>query len=375
MPIDKVGFSGVDHTLPLSSSQSKRDKVPNELTESSDNEISNASKYMIGAAALAGVVALGIIGHKNNWWRKASQAAEDLKPKIPKESPEPPHTPNTHCTEEVSVTNTPQVNNNNASKVGSKSSAADSGNTQSAERVPEAETGNPKPSEQAQAPEVQTGNPHNVVDTQVDYSDISKIRGDRTNFPDGAVTITQKDKSGNVVREFYSQDGRTVCEVNEYDPTTKKHIRTIGVREDGTREYIINRAQEGNHAVMTCLRKDGKTPESIHTLDSKGKPVKITYLREDGKTPKLIANFDSKGEPVEITFFGENGETPAARVYRVTNTENDCNRVEMLNPDGSSKCVFDITSDSNKFEIISGTITEKDVPYIKEIFDEIDKLL
>ena len=271
----------------------------------------NASKYMIGAAALAGVVALGIIGHKNNWWRKASQAAEDLKPKIPKESPEIPHTPNT-----------------------------------------------PR-----------------KVDTQVDYSDISKIRGDRTNFPDGAVTITQKDKSGNVVREFYSQDGRTVCEVNEYDPTTKKHIRTIGVREDGTREYIINRAQEGNHAVMTCLRKDGKTPESIHTLDSKGKPVKITYLREDGKTPKLIANFDSKGEPVEITFFGENGETPAARVYRVTNTENDCNRVEMLNPDGSSKCVFDITSDSNKFEIISGTITEKDVPYIKEIFDEIDKLL
>ena len=85
MPIDKVGFSGLDHTLPLSS-QSKRDKVPNELTESSDNEISNASKYMIGAAALAGVVALGIIGHKNNWWRKASQAAEDLKPKTTKES-------------------------------------------------------------------------------------------------------------------------------------------------------------------------------------------------------------------------------------------------------------------------------------------------
>ena len=156
MPIDKVGFSGLDHTLPLSS-QSKRDKVPNELTESSDNEISNASKYMIGAAALAGVVALGIIGHKNNWWRKASQAAEDLKPKIPKESPEIPHTPNT-----------------------------------------------PR-----------------KVDTQVDYSDISKIRGDRTNFPDGAVTITQKDKSGNVVREFYSQNGRTVCTVTDYNPTGK----------------------------------------------------------------------------------------------------------------------------------------------------------
>ncbi len=213
MPIDKVGFSGLEHTPPLSS-QSKRDKAPNELTESSDNEISNASKYMIGAAALAGVVALGIIGHKNNWWRKASQAAEDLKPKIPNESPEIPHTPNT-----------PQVNNNNAPKVGASSSAAGSGNIQSAEQVPKAETGNPKPSEQAQAQEVQTGNPHNVVDTQVDYSDISKIRGDRTNFPDGAVIITQKDKSGNVVREFYSQNGRTVCSVTDYNPTgnpTKK---------------------------------------------------------------------------------------------------------------------------------------------------------
>ena len=271
MPIDKVGFSGVDHTLPLSS-QSKRDKVPNELTESSDNEISNASKYMIGAAALAGVVALGIIGHKNNWWRKASQAAEDLKPKIPNESPEPPHTPNTHCTEEVSVTNTPQVNNNNASKVGSKSSAADSGNTQSAERVPEAETGTPKPVEQAQ--EVQTGNPHNVVDTPVDYSDISTIKGERIDYQDGSVKITQKDESGTVVRVFHSRNGMTVSFVKDYDPKTGKTTkRTSYINDDrvGNVNVAEYNPQTGELAKWTFYMNDGRT--IIYHYDSEGRGI------------------------------------------------------------------------------------------------------
>ncbi len=325
MPIDKVGFSGLDHTLSLSSSQSKRDKVPNELTESSDNEISNASKYMIGAAALAGVVALGIIGHKNNWWRKASQAAEDLKPKIPQESPEPqklleshkeqkllgPHVESpcgsggSRGVDEVDNINNPQVNNNNASKVKSKSSAADSGNPKpseqaqapeaetgnpkTAEQAPEAETGNlkpseqaqapeaetgtPKPSEQAQAPEVQTGNPHNV-DTQVDYSDISKIEGERFKYPDGSVAITQTDKSGNVVREFYSQDGTTVSSVTDYNPTTGMPTkRTSYINDDtvGNVNVAEYNPQTGELAKCTFYMDDGRI--IIYHYDSEGRGI------------------------------------------------------------------------------------------------------
>ncbi|MDR1167733.1 MAG: hypothetical protein LBK53_02430 [Heliobacteriaceae bacterium] len=41
--------------------------------------LSNPEKYMIGAAILAGTIAIGIIGHKNNWWRKAAKVIEENK--------------------------------------------------------------------------------------------------------------------------------------------------------------------------------------------------------------------------------------------------------------------------------------------------------
>ena len=41
-------------------------------------EKSDAAKYMIGAAALAGVIAVGIIGHKNNWFSKVKDIGGDL---------------------------------------------------------------------------------------------------------------------------------------------------------------------------------------------------------------------------------------------------------------------------------------------------------
>ena len=149
---------------------------------------------MIGAAALAGVVALGIIGHKNNWWRKASQAAEDLKPKIPNESPEIPHTPNT-----------------------------------------------PR-----------------KVDTPVDYSDISTIKGERSVLEDRSVAITQKDESGTVVREFHSQDGRTVRSFYDCDPTT------------------------GNPTKLTYFKEDGMTLRSVYDYDpTTGNPTKLTYYKDD----------------------------------------------------------------------------------------------
>lgn len=46
-----------------------------------DEEKSNATKYMLGATIVAGVIALGIIGHKNNWWRKGADVIEDSSKK------------------------------------------------------------------------------------------------------------------------------------------------------------------------------------------------------------------------------------------------------------------------------------------------------
>ena len=75
MAIEKISFSGVEQTQ--TKSEIKKEYIQEE-TPVEDTEKSKAAKYMIGAAALAGVVAVGIIGHKNNWWRKAQDVGEDI---------------------------------------------------------------------------------------------------------------------------------------------------------------------------------------------------------------------------------------------------------------------------------------------------------
>lgn len=44
---------------------------------------SNATKYMLGATALAGIIAVGIIGHKQGWWGKAEKAVSQLTSEEP----------------------------------------------------------------------------------------------------------------------------------------------------------------------------------------------------------------------------------------------------------------------------------------------------
>ena len=41
-----------------------------------NNKLSKTAQYMIGATILAGTIAVGIIGHKNNWWRKVAGKTE-----------------------------------------------------------------------------------------------------------------------------------------------------------------------------------------------------------------------------------------------------------------------------------------------------------
>lgn len=67
-------------------------KTENKNAEAqSDKQLSNSAKYMIGATALA-TIAIGIIGHKNNWWRKGGKALNDAthkpNPNVPDTAPE-----------------------------------------------------------------------------------------------------------------------------------------------------------------------------------------------------------------------------------------------------------------------------------------------
>ena len=95
MSLDKITFRGVETVQ--NQPEIKKEEPPKE-TVTEDKEKSNAAKYMIGAGILAGTIALGIIGHKNNWWRKVSndagekienkasevldEAASTVKPKV-----------------------------------------------------------------------------------------------------------------------------------------------------------------------------------------------------------------------------------------------------------------------------------------------------
>jgi len=71
MAIEKI--SSVN-TKPITSTPDKTLEKP---VNKADEKLSTSAKYMLGATALAGVIALGVIGHKNNWWRKAVNTVAD----------------------------------------------------------------------------------------------------------------------------------------------------------------------------------------------------------------------------------------------------------------------------------------------------------
>lgn len=84
---------------------------PQKATQVEDKGLNNASKYMIGATVLAATIAIGIAGHKNNWWRKAVQEGENITTSThnPQRSVAPevtaPHvnTPNIRTAEEAAA--------------------------------------------------------------------------------------------------------------------------------------------------------------------------------------------------------------------------------------------------------------------------------
>lgn len=81
MSIEKVTFRGLEQ-IQFSSEKAHVKKEREKELSKEDKEKSNAAKYMIGATALGIIITAGIIGHKNNWWRKAlAKSSENTEPK------------------------------------------------------------------------------------------------------------------------------------------------------------------------------------------------------------------------------------------------------------------------------------------------------
>ena len=87
MPINSTGFIKIPQDYAIKPVQKKDEESKQNLFV--DKSLSQSAKYMIGATALAGVVALGIIGHRNNWWTNAKKVVQQESVKNSAEAAQP----------------------------------------------------------------------------------------------------------------------------------------------------------------------------------------------------------------------------------------------------------------------------------------------
>ena len=206
MSIDKIAFQSLEQSQQLP--PAKKEEVKNVPDNEEDKEKANASKYMIGAAALAGVIAVGIIGHKNNWWRKAQDVGEDI---VKKGS-------DTLQSGERKAGQTAE----DAASAGSKADDIQTPNPN--------ESSTPKPKSQPE--EKADSVPGAGSEANVEFPDFSKLEGERS-VRDGMHVISQKGENGKLLREYISKDNKTISFVIDYDPATGDVIKLTGYYDDG----------------------------------------------------------------------------------------------------------------------------------------------
>lgn len=249
MQVSKIFFSGLDAKVP-------NNEIKTDVTKYSNSHIdekkSNTAKYMIGATSLAAAIAIGIIGHKNNWWRKASDLAADLSKK----------------------------------------------GAESADNVDK------------NAQKIISTNPKPIQD--IDYLDFSKIEGESYENQ-GLFFKDLKNEEGKLVRTFGSLDGKTLSLIKDYDPATGNLLKKTFYREYGeTLGSIMDYdPKTGNRLKRTCFKEDGKTLDFIMDYNpSTGKFLKKTSFKRDGKTLDCITDYDPvTGKLFKKTFYQEDGET------------------------------------------------------------------
>lgn len=329
MQVSKILFSGVD--AKVSNKEIKTDVTKNS-NSNLDEKKSNTAKYMIGATALAAAIAVGIIGHKNNWWRKAADAAEDLSKKGAEilENAEK-NTPNVSSASLKATDLVNDIDYSDFSKIESeiyeiqgfkykdlknaegkkiKTFVSDDGNrvVSTLEFDPETE----KPIKMTAYQEnknigiVQEYDPQTGIVTK-EYSYLDDGIG--LDF------IIEHDKStGNMIKQtFFQDDGKTLEEVLEYDPLKETLIKQTTYADDGkTIASVIDYDKEsGKTLKRTIFRADGKSLWTISDYDpSTEKIIKTISYQDDGKTIKRVSNYDkSTGNAVNSFIYGEDGKT------------------------------------------------------------------
>lgn len=239
MSVGKITFKGPDSIS--NKAEVKKEEPKTSVLAEENKEKSNAAKYMIGATALAATIAVGIIGHKNNWWRKAADAADDLSKK--------------------------------------SAETLDNVENKASDLVDDIDK---------KAPEVISTNSKPIED--IDYSDFSKIEGE--SYKDEMFICKDlKNSEGQLVRTYISFDGKTLKFIEDYDPITGNTLKLTCYQKDGKTLSSITDYDTStkNPLKDTLYREDGKTLESTTDYDPvTEKRLKSTYYNSDGTVDSIV---------------------------------------------------------------------------------------
>ena len=251
MTINKISFGNVERTQKFT--ENKKEDVKKERSVQ-DTEKSNAAKYMIGAVALAGAIAVGIVGHKNNWWRKAEDACNDLTNKVNDTA-------------------------NSALLAGSKD-------------VGIKRTG----SVAIEVPKV-----------NIEILDFSNLKGEKIRRDNGMYVISQKNESGAIVREFFSLDNKITSVVCDYDPGTGKKIKEISYFPNGQTSSIkLYDSSTGKNIKRTYYYANGTTKEVYYYNPSTGESMKSISYYLNGNIDS-ITDYDASGNHIKTICYFQNG--------------------------------------------------------------------
>lgn len=326
MAVEKIAFKGNEVTI-----QNKKSASTN-LTGNTpvDEEKSSATKYMIGATALAGVIALGVAGYKGHLGKgiqkflggaEKAGSKTDVPP-VPKKPTAPEAVPEGKMPE-PKAPETPEVKASDAPEVKvpeGKMPEASAPET----KVPDA----PK----AETPEVKPVAPKEELFTP---EALKGIEGERQGnkiiqtLEDGKQRIYEFESGNNAfsVHEgrtttTYNADGKTVSSIVEYSSKGKVQVQSTFEYDDLGRQSKINEYDGyGRSLSKTENIYDGTSTRlmqrNINDSDyskvieynlTTGKPLKITVTDKKFGHVTVQKHHKTKGYPLSETCYDADGK-------------------------------------------------------------------
>ena len=234
-------------------------------------EKSKAAKYMIGAAALAGVIAVGIIAHKANWFSKAKAIGADL----------------TDFSKLKGEKLTRNVEGKELYVVQQKG--------KDGKLIKEFISEDNKRLNKVNAFQADGEKLNYVIDYSPETGKKLKMTGYQADGKTLDSVIDYSPETGKRLKKTgYQADGKTLDSVTDYSPETGKMSKKRDFQSDGKTVKAVTKysPETGKMSKKTDFQSDGKTVKAVTEYPPEtGKAVKITRYQADGKTVKAVTEY------------------------------------------------------------------------------------